>query len=593
MKKITIFTLLAAMLLSLTVTLGGCGFDLGALLGGDESDSQGVHDSDGSESGSSGAVSSVDGYTPLTENGKAKYAICYQTMNIIGDVTASDYAVAANSLASTLNSKLNGAGFAVTSDKNVGGKGMPIISVGRYDGITDKLYDGLRNKDFRIGTKDGNIGFACYDSGLLKVAASQFNMGVKLVDGELYVKDDVLKMEVIEQRYHMSVMTLDGREIFDHVISYATGEEKEEAILIRDLIVKYGGYVLPVEMNSSSDKTIQIKKDDSIDGFSIKPVGSSLMLTYSSEFQWEVLLNHMTEKFEEHPYKTPLELNTIESVLSESNGKRIISFNVLNVWTNGQDPSTRDDGTAAMVLEYMPDFICLQEFDIGYRNAANGFISQVSHIYSEVAVEGVDPNYVWNPIFYDKTKYTVVECGYVYFPEAIMPENASGYTGESSNYYGGTPDNKARFRSLVWAVLEDSNGNKYLIGNTHLSYTDSEIHQPQEALVIETTIKGVANKYSGCVTLVAGDYNSIISDTKKGCGYLLGNGFYDTYSNADYKNDYQTTHDKGTAAKPNYDYAIDHILTLNNELNVDSYFVLTQESVLGLSDHLPTLVQFN
>ena len=244
-----------------------------------------------------------------------------------------------------------------------------------------------------------------------------------------------------------------------------------------------------------------------------------------------------------------------------------------------------------MLLEQNPDFVCLQEFDPLYRNATNGLIGQISAQYTEVGIDGVEKDKIWNPIFFDHTKYTQVASGYQWFKEVDALKNLSyepTYTnGESCHA-----------RSLVWAVLKDARGDLFLVANTHFTMyqnitleAKATIHTA-EATFVANTLNDVADSYWRITVLVGGDMNSVISNENCGVDTMLDNGFTHTYNLASDKNNVESYHG-GTAPTTGYlEYAIDHILTLNADLDVLSFYVLNDVALYSVSDHLPVRMIF-
>lgn len=265
-----------------------------------------------------------------------------------------------------------------------------------------------------------------------------------------------------------------------------------------------------------------------------------------------------------------------------------------------------------MLLKYAPDFICLQEFDPLYRNAENGLISQLSAQYTEVEIDGMTTadakNKIYNPIFYDHSKYTQEASGYVWFKDVIDVVDDEGnplssITKEYDYPSGGTTYG----RCLVWAVLKDAEGDRFLVANVHFSQESdvnkrAKIHTV-EATFVANTLKGIADDYEDITVLVGGDMNSNVKNSPD-CGVdkMLSNGFTHTYNlTANRNNSATSTNSNGGFDTGYLDYAIDHILTLNEDLNVRSFFVLTEmdRKVTGpngtetrISDHLPVRMTF-
>ena len=121
---------------------------------------------------------------------------------------------------------------------------------------------------------------------------------------------------------------------------------------------------------------------------------------------------------------------------------------------------------------------------------------------------------------------------------------------------------------------------------------DVELTHGEEAKLTADTLRAVAARYEGSITLVTGDYNSWLTGVG-GAKEMLSYDFKDTYDLSTTKTNSATSHTEGSAPTGTYrDKAIDHVMTLNPELEVDLHLVITDQSVLDISDHCPVLVQF-
>ena len=584
-KRIIGCLLLLALIFASVTVLGSC-------TGTDGQTVESVEQTQGSEtSGSETDGGGDSGYIALTENGKALYDLAYQSKNIPTDTMAvNDYRTICNQFAQKFETMLDGAEFKVIKDSGVASSDKRIIAVGNISGISDESCKTLKARDSVINRNGDDLFIAGYTKAYVQRSVEKFMEAVKLIDGELYLSTEVLGTSY-NTKYHISEINLGGESAFDYVISYAEGNETH-AKLLQNKLRDESGYLMSATVGSTAEKAIVL--DNTLeDGYSIKVEGKKLVVSYSaSGVAWDSVFQIFTNVLNNLDMGESLDLATLVSDSNGGAGRKLLSFNVLNVWNKNGDPSSRDDGAASMVLKHMPDFICLQEFDVGYRNAENGFISLVSEKYSEVSVNGVNPNEIWNPIFYLKDKYTVVESGYVYFPSVVQSYEPSSYTG----YDFGDGKTSSRFRSLVWAVLEDkTDGTQYLVGSTHLSMptegTDKAPYHTAEANKITEVMTAKAAQYEGIVTLLAGDLNS--RRGQDGTARLMTNGFKDTYDLALIRNDYGTSNDNNVGPEKGYmTNAIDHVLTLN-DLAVDSYFVLTDSELFSISDHMPTIVQFS
>ena len=290
----------------------------------------------------------------------------------------------------------------------------------------------------------------------------------------------------------------------------------------------------------------------------------------------------------------------LDNVLSKGASKRIMTYNVWNVWhlaakTPGQAERYRIEGCADVILENDPDFVCLQEYDHWYRCHTDGLhYSLISKKYAEAAPEGIEPVYVWNPVFYARDKYDLIENGIIEFKK-------EGVTCYESAHYPDESDT-SHFRTLVWAVFEDkADGNKYVIGSTHYSVVGRDsngvyTHEPEVGLVADK-IKELCAKYNA-VSFVCGDYNSpmrsLDSGVDDGYKFMTNNGFKDTYLLAEIKNDVGSCGAPDKVVERNYrDLGIDHVMTLSDNVKVEAYCTLNSERVRRFSDHSPVIVQFS
>ena len=597
MKRILTVILLLAVTLSSTSCIGML-FDKNdpgsdSLLHGGEG-SENSSESGSEEESESLRTEDLDGYVPLTENGKPLYVLVFQSLNIVSDgmsgaAAAGDYMKAANSLAAELKEMAGGVEFSVVTDRKLSEQTLKIIAFGRVEGVNDSVYDTLRYQDYAVSQNELNVGIAGYNEGSLNYAVKDFKKALKVVDGDIYVKLSAIDKKY-EAIYRIGEMTVGQRPIDEYVIRYESGQ-KEKAILLKTKICDLSGVVLPITTEETQSPAIVINKTGDDSSYGIKMDGDDVIITYGTDVTWNILWNHITNKLGQVEYRGSVDLDSLckdGAEITEAQ-RKIMSFNVLNVWNETGAPGTRDDKTAEMILGYMPDFVGLQEFDVPYRNATGGLISKLSEKYAEVEIEGVAKDTVWNPIFYLKDKYTVVESGFIYFPD--YSENSY-----DSSYYAESCGKMSKFRSLVWAVLRDADGNTFVVGNLHFSpqtlVENVELTHSEEAKLVADTLKAVAARYEGSITLVTGDYNSWLTGTG-GAKELLSHGFKDTYDLSTTKTNLSTSHDQGSAPTGTYrEKAIDHVMTLNVGLQVDLHLVITDQSVLDLSDHCPVIVQF-
>ena len=252
----------------------------------------------------------------------------------------------------------------------------------------------------------------------------------------------------------------------------------------------------------------------------------------------------------------------------------IMTFNVLNGW-NTSKIGMRDDLAASAILSKMPDVIGFQELDPFYRLADNSLPLLISEHY----VEASNAQMSWNPIFYKKDRFNLIDSGEQVF------EKGTVYVYPKGGYSG--------FRTVNYALLEDiSSKESFIVFNLHYDFNkDCQItteNQLFESDQVISLAQKLVNKYGVNALFVTGDYNSKIDGTA--CVNMLQHGFTDTHRIALKKDD------KGTCAKLGADLfgdyegaAIDHVFYIGERaLRVNEYE--TVDNVRDASDHSPVLV---
>ncbi|HBF14511.1 MAG TPA: hypothetical protein DDW30_02275 [Clostridiales bacterium] len=518
----------------------------------------------------------------LARDGKALYAFVYQQTDLPDGVSSSDYAKIARTLAANWEEK-SGVEFSVWSDRRIPDDIGGVIAVGNVAGYAGDVFHGLRYNDFRVTGDTGCITLAAYTYSALWIASEQMTDALALRGGSLCIKRSALKLSH-DASYQIGALTVGGSPASDYLVDCTDTEKSLAASLIETVRSTSGEMLAWAKADSAEGNRIVIRKTDGLKGYKIARSGTEYRLEYGDGLSETLLRLYLENRFANVTGGGKLEMDGLVTVSERSDERIIITLNVLDVWQNNATPGARDDLVAAMLLSYLPDFVCLQEFDVSYRKAAGGLLDQTKDIYGEVTVEGVSQNNIWNPILYRKDRYAVVESGYL---DLVTAAGAV-----ESTTYPGAADHISSFRKLVWAVLRDrSDGSLYLVGNFHASVKSLDTH-PAEATAISDTVQGVAARYEGCVTLLCGDYNSRRTEAGGVLEQLRAKGFADTYDTAKVRNDSGTWHELGKAPDGSYrTHAIDHILTLGG-IDPQVYLVLTDESLLSASDHCPTVLAF-
>jgi len=291
----------------------------------------------------------------------------------------------------------------------------------------------------------------------------------------------------------------------------------------------------------------------------------------------------------------------------------LMTFNVLNAWQPRsavyKTMIKRSADAAEFIKRELPDILCLQEFDYYYRHDGE-LISGISEKYAEADTQDEIAGKGWNCIFYRKDKYRAVESGGYNFVAngfSVVPiksdedapprsSNEHKYLYPEDSAEGGAGLERTRFRSLGWAVLEDTDGARILVATTHFSLRSQ--CQPDEVTFVFERLDQLMKKYQ-YPTFLCGDFNSSRGNSFS-TKLLLEKGLLDTFDMAEMRDDIHSCHKssgKGTDepdAMPCVGYmphAIDHIL-VDRPIAVSRYKIYAENELLAVSDHCPTMVEF-
>lgn len=263
---------------------------------------------------------------------------------------------------------------------------------------------------------------------------------------------------------------------------------------------------------------------------------------------------------------------------------RFVTFNIWNVWRLTRKAWNRDDLAAEILQDLQPDIFCLQEFDAPFRHEEQS-LPKMMATYSEVAVQGVDADVNWNPIFYVSSRFRLLDSGHhVYSVGTEYPYR---------EHY------RSHFRTLTWGVLEDrTTGKPIAVMNTHYDTDSANLKSESDELI--SISREIRQKYD-CPILAAGDYNCPLAG--EAVRNMLAVGFRDTCALARYPEGVHGCHPYPILNEEkqvfdcyddhfyhtDYAEAIDHVLLLG-DADVELYRTVINEKTLLVSDHSPVLV---
>jgi len=249
----------------------------------------------------------------------------------------------------------------------------------------------------------------------------------------------------------------------------------------------------------------------------------------------------------------------------------IVTYNIrfnnpndgINAWPN------RNEMVAALLRFHEPEIFGVQEALLGQINDIEKQLPQMKHI--GVGRDNGKEAGEFSPIFYDTTKFKLLDCGWFWLSET---PHKPGY-GWDAHYN----------RICTWAILKPKKGSPFLCLNTHLDH-QGDVARAESAKLILKKIGELNTK--NLPVILTGDFN-LTPETAP----------------IQYIKQYLKDSKEISKAKPygpdgtfnNFDFnsklpdRIDYIF-VNNKVTVLKYAVLTDSKENRYpSDHLPVFVK--
>ena len=224
----------------------------------------------------------------------------------------------------------------------------------------------------------------------------------------------------------------------------------------------------------------------------------------------------------------------------------------------------RIDLQASMILDYLPDFIGLQEIQEGTVNKVEGYMHteierRIGHEYTKVNFDEYVPlKNQWTPIAYRHSKWDLLEFRVATDGEIMNP-----------------------MHRWQWAVYRNKkSGQIFIHANLHGPHSGSQPFrdfQPVFFSRLNGQIKALLEKYPNAPVAVTGDYNQKYGDP------ALCELQKDTALDTSYLVAEDTTY-------PDSYGSIDHIMINTDVLRPDVYRMIDNGLLYMTSDHRPSFV---
>ena len=245
--------------------------------------------------------------------------------------------------------------------------------------------------------------------------------------------------------------------------------------------------------------------------------------------------------------------------LAEGADLRVMSFNVLHPGWSHVALAGRDAIAIAIMQNYMPDVIALQEASQTWHQAIGPAMTD----YAFACRKSNGNQYCVTTFIYNTNTVKLVE-------EYILDLDA-----------------KDAARVLSVAVFERlSDSVQFVVTNTHPAPTDQPENYARNIADLQNYAVELTTKYADLPVIMAGDFNS--GDRSEVYANLLAaTGLRDAKFVADVMVRDHITYG-GWQTEPEYekDYAVDHIF-VNDKIDVKLFEVIIDQDVRNATDHFP------
>lgn len=248
----------------------------------------------------------------------------------------------------------------------------------------------------------------------------------------------------------------------------------------------------------------------------------------------------------------------------------------MNVWSDYMDNpiAPREYGIYNAIMKYNPDIFGLQEMSINWHTSNFSKIIAEDYVCVEISCE----NHV--PVYYKKTKFELIECGW--------------------ERYNGIP-RPHRDKSFTWAVVEDKETNKKIgVCNTHLWYKIGEEHdriRDNNARQLLSKMMYIKSRYNVPV-FAFGDFNCAVGSSAM--DILEEHNIYTSFKLTDNHSLISTYHGYpvrgddgkfyGQETYEDYTRSIDHVITYKDDVKITKQDVVVYPEILGATDHSPIYI---
>lgn len=400
---------------------------------------------------------------------------------------------------------------------------------------------------------------------------------------------------------------LGGTKLNDYIISYPSDADAEEGVeqaeYLKNELKKNLGVSLPIkeDVKPSAANCLRVLNPDSIPTFdyAVNVNSGNVLVMGGCGWAMHRAINTLIEKLKQN--NTIQELSfagTVEGDVLFPRQKDI-NFRLFddNIWDYSKDtvpPAWADAGLdcrdfvrapkfAQLIRAYMPDVICLQEYNEHMDKELYPLLKKYGY---KRASNGKEESWPHTPVFYDKSLWKLLKVNY--------------------RRYGQSPDTWCNngSKSFTSAVLRNKvTGQTVAVISTHLWFRSDKTHpgstyaRTSQAALIMAEAEVIKAKYD-CPVFVCGDMNC--TEDKLPIRLFLDAGCKPCYKIATQYADKkvghhacfpQTVGSRQNNGKNRKDGSIDHCLLYNGkDTEIKRFECLRPYFSVFLTDHYPNIV---
>ncbi len=438
-----------------------------------------------------------------------------------------------------------------------------------------------------------------------------------------------------EGSYNISSLTIDGTDISDYKIIYATDAQKDAALKLKDSIGKATGNILTVAPSSDTEIANEIligntnramsKKYEAtaMHNYQIAIESSKLAVVAPHELMMEQAIDYLVKTILEAKGETSaLELTAKDNVLGTTTKE---SFDLLakddgdirilstNLYFENQ---TRE--RAATYLNILPlynaDFLCIQEMDSIWHLLLDNEIPKLGYTAVPTVGEGEYANKKhadnFTPIYYRADKYKLVVGGYQPFSSVKdtkenvfvkYPELAKLNDTQKQNVLNEYVKNGVTYgcvghlsKSFSWAVFESlESGERFCVISTHMTHDNSatiaNVRRMYDVKEVLAKKDAIAAEYDIPV-MILGDFN--FNSTTTPYSLMKNGGMIESYSSCEVRESFYTGHTLGVMPNSFGGNPIDMCFHTEG-IDANKTQIIVNEHTAFYSDHFPITFDFS